>query len=61
MVWVLSFRQRAARDGTAAGGWAALSPARLSSVGRGGGRALGRKPLLPALHWGDVLPASSAD
>lgn len=44
----------------AASGEAALSPACLQAVGRGGGRPLGREPLLPVLHQRDLLPAPSA-
>ena len=53
-------RRRPARR-AAAGGGAALSPARLRAVGRGRGRALGREPVLPALHRRDLLPAPSTD
>jgi hypothetical protein len=43
------------------GGGAALPSTRSPAFGRGGGRPLGREPLLPALHWGSVLSAPPAD
>src|SRR5918995_509256 len=38
----------------------ALPPARLPAFGRGGGRAMGREPVGPALHRRDLLSAPSA-
>ncbi len=58
---VLPVGHRPAGDIAAAGGGASLSPARLRAVGRGGGRAVGREPVLPARLRGDLLPAPSAD
>jgi hypothetical protein len=39
----------------------AVSAACLAAVRRGGGRPPGREPVLPALHGGDLFPASPAD
>jgi hypothetical protein len=58
---LLSVQQGAAGDRAALGAGAALSAARLTAVGSGGGRPLGGKPLLAAPHWRDIFSAQAAD
>jgi hypothetical protein len=61
--WVGFFAilQRSAFDAAAIGGGVALSPARLSAVGRGSCRPLCPNPQLPTLHRGSFPSASPAD
>ncbi len=58
---VLSLPKGSARNGTAVVGGVAVFAACLPPVRRGGGRALGREPVVSTLLWGEVLLASSAD